>query len=362
MVRESQHSIHRTRAATRQRRPPVAHGPPAVDPPPVNPPRTAAPSEREITFLLGMGRSGTNFLLDLLDTCPTTHCRNEPDELSGGVLEPWSEWKIHRDPDEATDPWPALLEVLSRGGERDRPIPAWKTWLRTAAAAPTQALSKTGFRKLLPGLGGAEYALPTALIRPEELALASHIIKINAAPAVAELFLRDTLTTPNGDARVLHIVRHPAGFLRSWRRRWLSNHDESEVLAANRARIADVLRVDPNGGAFMATIDYPDVYESELLFWRYCTERIRAVGSGNPSYREVSYDELSDAPLTTLRHVFEFLKLAWTEDIEARVEGMTGSSVDLARAYQSEPHDEAHALFARTLGAELCAEFHLDQS
>jgi len=315
-----------------------------------------------VAFLLGMGRSGTNFLLDLLDTSPLTHCRNEPDELPGGALESWSEWKIHRSLGMEADPWADIRLVIGRGGERDRPIPPWKSWVRKAASSSARALSKKGLRNLVPGLGGAEFRLPPALIRPEEFSKAVHVLKINAAPSVAEVFLEDSDHLEPQRARVLHIVRNPAGFLRSWRRRWLAEHDHDEVLEANLARIEEVLRQDPEGGAFLSAFEEPNVHESELLFWRYCTQRIREAGRRRSGYLEVSYDELSRTPLTSLRVVFEFLDLPWTEDVTARIEEMTDRSVDIARAFEAELDDDALTMFERTLGPELCAEFELSRA
>ncbi|MCH2106112.1 MAG: sulfotransferase, partial [Planctomycetes bacterium] len=275
-----------------------------------SPERSPAGSSSEsldVAFILGMGRSGTNFLLDLLDTCPSTHCRNEPDELPDGALEAWSEWKIHRGGQSADALWGDLHTASARGGERDRPIPSHKSWLRSGAPIPLKALSKTKLRKLMPGLGGAEFSLPSALVRPEALANALQVFKINAAPSVAEVFLGDLGDGPQ--AKVIHIVRNPAGFLRSWRRRWLNEHDEEEVRVANLARLDEVLQRDPEGGAFISEVTAPDVHEAELLFWRYCTQRIRAAGAGSAAYLEVSYDELAHAPLVSLGVVFEHLGL-----------------------------------------------------
>ncbi len=315
-----------------------------------------------VAFILGMGRSGTNFLLDLIDSCPIAHCRNEPDELSGGALEAWSEWKIHKSLLGADDLWSDLRRAVVCSGERDRPIPPFKTWLRSAASSPARALSRTTLRKLVPGLGGSEYPLPAALVRSEELTEALHVLKINAAPSVAEVFLGAARDPDICSARVIHIVRNPAGFLRSWRRRWLAEQDEEQVLLANLERLEEVRRLDPEGGAFISAVPDPDVHEAELLFWRYCTQRIRTAGAESAVYLEVSYDELACSPLSYLQEIFEFLDLPWSEDVAARVGEMTSSSEDIATAFQSELDDDAISTFERTLGAELCDEFSLRRS
>jgi len=314
-----------------------------------------------IAFLLGMGRSGTNFLLDLLDASALTHCRNEPDELGGGVLEPWSEWKIHRNQSGVDDLWGDLRKVVVRGGERDRPIPPFKDWVRSAASSPAKALSKAALRKLMPGLGGSEYLLPAALVRGDELFEALHVLKINAAPSVAELFMESAADSGAKSAQIIHIVRNPAGFLRSWQRRWLAEHDSELVLRANLERLEAVLRSDPKGGAFISTVRDPDVHEAELLFWRYCTERIRAAGEGRSQFLEVSYDALAGSPLSTLQGVFDFLDLPWTEEVTTRVNKLTESSAAIATAFQAELDDAAFATFERTLGPALCDEFSLSR-
>jgi hypothetical protein len=323
-------------------------------------PHIEDPAKRpEVAFILGMGRSGTNFLLDLLDLSERTHCRNEPDELPGGSLAPWSQWKIHSSRREGLSHWEDLSRAVSCGGDRDRPTPPWKSWLRQYSSVPAQALSKSALRKLLPGLGSAEFRWPHSLVRQEALASSLHIFKINAAPSVAELFLQESAHSHDRSPRIIHIVRNPAGFLRSWRRRWLAKHDDAEVLQSNRARIQEVLANDPDGGAFMAAIDEPDVFESELLFWRYCTQRIREAGRDNERYIEVSYDELASSPIDSLQGIFKGLDLPWTQEVNERVVQMTASSVAIASAFQAELDEESRAMLERTLGEALFAEFEL---
>src|SRR5690606_11342365 len=47
----------------------------------------------ETVMIVGHGRSGTNWLLDVLDASPLTHARNEPNEIDGAPLtsleSPW---------------------------------------------------------------------------------------------------------------------------------------------------------------------------------------------------------------------------------------------------------------------------------
>ena len=313
----------------------------------------------ELAFILGMGRSGTNFLLDLLDLSERTHCRNEPDELPGGSLESWGRWKIHSAKRTGDEHWREIARAASCGGERDRPAPPWKSWLHKRSSGPLKALSKKGLRKLMPGLRGAEFKFPETLVKHEELSSSLHVFKINAAPSVAELFLREQTSPTERSPQVVHIVRNPAGFLRSWRRRWLEKHDLDEVLKANRARIQEVLENDPTGGSFMSDFKEPDVFESELLFWRYCTQRIREAGHGRDNYTEVSYDKLASDPAASLRLIFNELLLPWTPDVEERVAAMTNDSVAIANAFQAELDEETRELLKRTLGPELAEEFDL---
>ena len=306
-----------------------------------------------------MGRSGTNFLLDLLDLSERTHCRNEPDELPGGSLESWGRWKIHSIKRTSDQYWQEITRAAACGGERDRPTPPWKSWLHKSSSGPLKLLSKNGLRRLVPGFGGSEFKLPEKLVNNEELASSLHIFKINAAPSVAELFLREQTSTAVRSPQAIHIVRNPAGFLRSWRQRWLERHDIDEVLKANRTRIREVLINDPEGSSFMRDFNEPDVFESELLFWRYCTQRIREAGRGRDNYIEVSYDKLASDPTDSLRLIFNELLLPWTPEVEERVAAMTSESAKIANAFQSELDEETHLLLKRTLGPELVEEFNL---
>ena len=54
-------------------------------------------SKLAYALLLGQGRSGTNYLLHLLNQSPLTHCRNEPDEVEDSALRRLSPYRFFVD-------------------------------------------------------------------------------------------------------------------------------------------------------------------------------------------------------------------------------------------------------------------------
>ena len=53
-----------------------------------------SPDPLAYALLIGQGRSGTNYLLSLLDQSAATHCRNEPDQLDSSALSRLAEFRF----------------------------------------------------------------------------------------------------------------------------------------------------------------------------------------------------------------------------------------------------------------------------
>jgi hypothetical protein len=148
---------------------------------------------------------------------------------------------------------------------------------------------------------------------------------------------------------VLHIVRHPGGFLNSWRNRYLAQHERETVLHENRERLRQIAEADPAWGRRFCDIRTMSLDESELWFWRYAAEAIHEAGAESSHYRLINYERMTVDPIGTARDVFEFCGLPWESDTEHRVAGTAAESKSIAKAWRDRLSAEDVALIERIL-------------
>lgn len=157
------------------------------------------------------------------------------------------------------------------------------------------------------------------------------VLKCDQVPGWA----RFVLEHDSARGRVVQIVRHPGGFLRSWRQHYLAEGDVAEVRRANVARLKQVAGVDPAFAAVMGDPASHDLDESELWYWRYSVELIEAAGQAllpaQNAYRRILFEELALDPLGGTREVYGWLDLDWTPDIEESVAALSKGSLTIAR-------------------------------
>lgn len=315
----------------------------------------------DYTVILGEGRSGTNWLLDLLDSSETTHCRNEPNTLTESspmvrlpnpfVPSPASDAVLERDWDEM------IRWTFSHFGRRDPQITVPKAHIyelgrkiglnRTMNRRPRQVL-----RKIIPCLRGGEWELPPWVGSRTRLSRAHPVIKLVQVPAWATWLLRN-----RPGARVAHIVRHPGGFLNSWRNRYLNKLGEPVVREANGNRLREIGAQFPDWAKRFGDIDAMSVIESELWYWRFSSETIFAVGNGRPNYHQLTYEQLAADPAAVARRVFEFAGIEWTDAVERRVTAVSHRADALACAWRSKMSATDVAAIDRVLAGSVMQDW-----
>jgi hypothetical protein len=190
----------------------------------------------DYAVIVGQGRSGTNWLLELLDLSPETFCRNEPYGAADSPLNRLvrHRWVVRADQRELEAQWDDCVRwTCTHMGVRDRPIRARKNHLYQASRllGPYRCVRgprlRAALSSLLPSLRGQEWEIPWWLGSRASLARALPILKLVAPPGWATFVLRRRPAIP-----VLHIVRHPGGFLNSWANRYLVSSDREAVLVA----------------------------------------------------------------------------------------------------------------------------------
>lgn len=315
-------------------------------------------------LIIGQGRSGTNYLLQLLDMSRRTHCRNEADRAPGNVLHCLDEHRFHvADTAELERIWDDAMRAASlRMTARDPHVfedagfhakdwiypgarRAGRLYLNLLYRALHSHGRRTGNRRNL------ERTFPFWITSAERLGRALHVFKLNGACGIAGWMFEH-----RPDGRAVHIVRHPGGFVRSWLNRWVHNGmatdyagRDKDVDGHNRSRLRDVAAREPEWAARFGDIDALPLVETELWFWRWCNESLAAQGEGREGYRRVIFEELTSDPVAVVRDVFGFLELPVEPELEALVREKSRSSKSIASAWKRDLDPAVVASIERVL-------------
>jgi hypothetical protein len=200
-------------------------------------------------FVVGHGRSGTKWIMQLLDACPRTFCRNEPDEIADSHLKAFwpyrGGWLSNLSLFE--EEWDkAILATASCMGHRDLKIKNSKEYLYEIPRrlGMIRLLRGPRYRKLMqkvmPSHRSGEWPIPRWLGNASKLKLAVPVIKTVQTPGWAAFVLQFRPEIP-----VVHIVRPPGGYINSWLNRYVSTTDPAEVADLNRRRLYDISNAEP---------------------------------------------------------------------------------------------------------------------
>ncbi|NOT31264.1 MAG: hypothetical protein HOP15_12525 [Planctomycetes bacterium] len=305
----------------------------------------AAPMPLDYVLLIGQGRSGTNFLLSLLDQSAATHCRNEPDQLDSSAFARLSEFRffVGDEPRLRELFEPAVRRAAACVGPRDHMAEVEKDWLRSARRRPGYFFLRQRYRiverliRRRKPMDGKELAFPSWMVKAEQLERSLHVFKLNAAVGLGAWAL-----AARPEARVLHIVRHPGGFAKSWLKRWVRGEGGMQRGQGNADRLSDeerlreIARRDPRWAALLGDVDAMGRAEGELWWWRYVNEALHEAGRTRPRYTRVLYEELARDPEGASRGVYRACGLQWDEAIATRVRAIAAGAEKIARAWKEE--------------------------
>ena len=292
-------------------------------------------------LIAGQGRSGTNWLLSILDASNRTHCRNEPDAIEGASLSrlPTS-WIPPVDEEAFALEWDRGIQRVCRTvGQTDHPPKGRKifirSWARRLGVYDRLLLSPTmrrWLRPLEPRLSQHpwEFELPRWLGDPAELSRALTVIKLCQVPGWIRWVLRYRSEIP-----VFHIVRHPGGFLNSWTNRWLGKNDRGDVTIANRRRLEIVRSAEPDWADRFGEIELMSAQESELWFWLYATETIHTTGQRRDQYRLVVFDDFAEGTQEFMVDIYERCGLCVTDEVREQVGDLSKKFGSIAGAWRS---------------------------
>ena len=302
-------------------------------------------------LLTGQGRSGTKWLLDLFDTSPDTFCRNEPNVIAGspfgrlasqGFAAPTDRALLDREWDEA------VAWTCGRMGERDRyvDVPKHHLYSNPASRLLRRVIQSERGRRVLgvlaPPLRRGEWPLPRTLGSRARLAEQVGVLKFVAAPGWARFVLESRPEVP-----VVHIVRHPGGFLNSWSKRFLAKRDPETVARDNRARLKEIARADPRWAGRFGDCDGMSKEEGELWNWLYGQEITYEVGRDAANYHQIVYEELAADAAAVMRPLFAATGIAWTDASERALQASNRRSGGIAAAWRDELDAECNELVAK---------------
>jgi hypothetical protein len=319
---------------------------------------SGAPAPLAYALLVGQGRSGTNYLLGLLDQSPATHCRNEPDQLDRSALAQLAPFRFFVD-DEAR--LAQLFDIAVRQaarclGPRDHMTDVEKRWIKRGRRQVGYFYLRQRYRAVerlihrRKPMDGKELVYPGWMVEHERLARSFHVFKLNGAVGYGAWALRERSTS-----RVIHIVRHPGGFFKSWLKRWVRGEGGQERGKGNpdtlreEDRLREIARRDERWARLLGDLDAIGREEAELWWWRYLNEVLFDSGRGRANYRLVLYEDLARDPERVSREAYEAYGLEWNADIARRVRSISRGAEEIARAWKDELEPGMVALVEKVL-------------
>lgn len=274
-------------------------------------------------LVVGNGRSGTNWLLTMLNASEKTYCRNEPQHITSSPLNDLpSPSEIAQFSSLVEDRWNTFIEWSSiRMGERDHRIIDPKDYIYPFATRTGMAgwTARPKIRKALslvmPDLRKGEWQMPWWVGNSQKLSQAYTIFKLNDLPAWTVRWLLEK----HPEVPIIHIIRHPGGQLYSGISRFFSRLSESSLedeLFFYRSLLQTAVEIDPHWSNKLSGIDEMDLYEAVSWFWCYNNREIYLHGQDHKQYKCIIYEDLAKDPIGMARSVYDFCDLPWNREVE----------------------------------------------
>ena len=325
---------------------------------------TIGMSDRQYILVTGNGRSGTNWMLDMLNQSALTHCRNEPNLIPTSPLHPITEFcEITKKKPDIADIWDAGAAWTAVNiGERDPYLTTNKKFLYPIIGSPklknfSLRLKRNKYvRTLIPWLRQSEWPLPLWAGNRNKFQQAIPVFKIiNQDPRNIIWLLEN-----RSDVSMVHIIRHPAGRLYSWLTRYVPTKNTNDLLSINKSRLHNLNKIDPEWSENIDNIDNMSLIEAEVWLWRYTNEKIHQLGRQHTHYKCVIYEELIQDPLEVAENIYDFCNIPFNNEIKEKISKRLGRSVwgDLSGT----PHSVADAWKSNLSAREIDTVNHILES
>ncbi len=309
--------------------------------------------------IVGHGRSGTNWLLDILDASEFSHCRNEPDEVPESCLAYLHRlWYSDKALESVTEQWDSQIRQAKLCmSKRDHHVETPKKHIYPfaqksgLATLPTRAKARQVLQAFFPELRRGEWKVPRWIADEDRLAQACAVFKINMLVA----WFVSWLLNERPQIPVIHIVRHPGGYFNSSLQRFFSKRTDAELAAESqfyKTLLRTAVQVYPQWANRIGDIDALSLKEAVLWFWCLNNEMIYREGKEKPNYRLLIYEDMVANSQENCRKIYDFCRLPWNHTVEQQIAHGLGQSVwgnlkasptEVAQAWhkQLEPEDQA---------------------
>lgn len=270
------------------------------------------PNKFEYVLIAGMGRSGTNYLLDVLDYSSVTICRNEPDEIPESSFY-YLDNKFTTVPfgsDEFDKNWnESVAEAKKHYSIRDRAWGSNKIYQRFFWSKSFADFFLSGIRKrklfssIWPQLKGQQYQLPNFILDSTLLDQMLLVLKIIMKPGWI-IHLLDK----KPDIGVLHVVRHPCGYFNSMKSRYIDKIGEEKARTGVLQRLRNIAEEDPSWKKKflqVGELDNMEMYELSVCWWWCFNETLYSYANNKKNYFFFLFEDLVNAPEASAQLIYE---------------------------------------------------------
>jgi hypothetical protein len=283
-----------------------------------------------LVLVFGMPRSGTTWIGKIFDSHPDTLYCHEPDTAA-----PINDW-IGQFPQIATAE--SYCSQVQRYVRRIGDMRSLRV-VGKLPLFPKSYLSAFQFRLL----EGAVYVAKVAN-RMLGDAPVLHVGQRDAPTlvwkSIESLGRLGVIVSCVPDARAVHILRHPCGYVSSVLRGESEGRFVSDTSAAEDRGVYELLASTSIAADFGVTLeDLIAMKPHERLAWRWliCNETAARELQGSNRYRQVVYDELCRSAMQESRAMFEFAGLSWNRQTEEFIGKSTGRHKEEYYSVYKEP-------------------------
>ena len=285
-------------------------------------------------FIVGNGRSGTNWLVDIFDSSPLTHCRVSPGFTPNSPYHNLPTPQDHiNDMPLMAKRWDEFIQwTNARIGERDHQIETPKrfvynfSWVTGLATHYSRPKVRKALQIFHPDLGKNEWKLPWWVGNQRKLEETCTVVKLDS-PTVS--WIMRWVLENDQDSPIIHLVRHPGGFLNSGISRFFSKISEAELASEYsiyKNFLETVKSLNSQWSEMLGNVDGKDLLEIVLWYWRYTNETLYLAGKSRSNYLQVIYEDLARDPLSKSKEIYEFCGVSWDQSVENFVLQGTGQS------------------------------------
>jgi hypothetical protein len=295
-----------------------------------------------IVLITCAGRSGSKWMLKMLDFHPQTLGRNEPDRpnMDPSLSDPTTlDWEERAMASGArigfVDQAPTVLKDHAR------------LWVKMTRADKLLYMHK--LQKLFGRYPVAGY--PWLMYNTKRIANAQRVMKIVNARHMICRMLEETTHIP-----VIHLIRHPGGMLNSWLNRFAPTQDQEALLQKQQRIFSRICEQDPDFAEIAGPMECKELAELKVWCWRHAQEHMLGLGRAHPRYAQVTFEHLSQRPVDIMEPIYALCGLEYTDSIRSLIQRETADSPEIASAWKRKLSAEHQDMVDRVLdGSPICS-------